>query len=84
MKVVSLSEAKDGLSSYVEEAQHATVLVTKHGKPAALLIGVEGEDFEDLMTQADPEFWKMIRERRKYPGEALPTSEMRARIASRK
>jgi antitoxin (DNA-binding transcriptional repressor) of toxin-antitoxin stability system len=35
------------------------VLITKHGKPAALIIGVEGEDLEDLLTMANPRFWEM-------------------------
>ena len=53
MKVVALGEAKNQLSAYVETSQHDRVLVTRHGKPAALIIGVEGEAFEDLMTRSD-------------------------------
>ena len=65
MKVVALGEAKYSLSAYVDDAQHDRVLVTRHGRPAALIIGVEGEDFEDLMTRSDPKFWNMIEARRK-------------------
>ena len=67
MKVVALAEVKNSLSRYVDQAQHARVLVTRHGKPAALIIGVEGENFEDLMTRSDPEFWRMIELRRQEP-----------------
>ena len=49
MKVAALGHAKNSLSAYVDHAQHERVLVTRHGKPAALIIGVEGEDFEDLI-----------------------------------
>ena len=65
MKVAALGHAKNSLSAYVDHAQHERVLVTRHGKPAALIIGVEGEDFEDSMTRSDPEFWQMIEARRK-------------------
>jgi antitoxin (DNA-binding transcriptional repressor) of toxin-antitoxin stability system len=55
------------------------VLVTRHGKPAALIIGVEGEDFEDLMTRSDPKFWQMIEARRKA-SKTISAGEMRKRL----
>jgi prevent-host-death family protein len=79
MKVVALGKAKNELSAYVEEAQRDRVLVTRHGKPAALIIGVEGEDFEDLMTRSDPEFWQMIEARRKT-SKTISAGEMRKRL----
>jgi len=41
------------------------VLITKHGRPAALVIGVEGQDIETVLLSQDPSFWKLIEERRK-------------------
>lgn len=79
MKVVALGQAKNELSAYVDHAQHERVLVTRHGKPAVLMIGVEGEDFEDLMTRADPEFWQMIEARRKA-SKTVSAGEMRTRL----
>jgi prevent-host-death family protein len=79
MKVVALGEAKNSLSAYVDDAQHDRVLVTRHGKPAALIIGVEGEDFEGLMTRSDPKFWQMIEARRKA-SKTISASEMRKRL----
>ena len=79
MKVVALGEAKNSLSAYVEDAQHDRVLVTRHGKPAALIIGVEGEEFEDLMTRSDPRFWQMIESRRKA-SKTFSAAEMRRRL----
>ena len=52
---------------------------TSHGKPAALIIGVESEDFEDLMTRFDPKFWNMIEARRKA-SKTLSADEMRKRL----
>ncbi len=79
MKVVALGEAKNSLSAYVDDAQHDRVLVTRHGKPAALIIGVGGEEFEDLMTRSDPDFWQMIEARRKA-SKTISASQMRRRL----
>jgi len=83
MKVVALGRAKNALSAYVDQAQHERVLVTRHGKPAVLIIGVEGEDFQDLMTRSDPEFWQMIEGRRKA-SKTVSAVEMRTRLGLRK
>jgi prevent-host-death family protein len=79
MKVVALGKVKNELSAYVEEAQRDRVLVTRHGRPAALIIGVEGEDFEDLMTRSDSEFWQTIEARRRA-SKTIPADEMRKRL----
>lgn len=79
MKVVALGKAKNEFSTYVEEAQHDRVLVTRHGRPAALIIGVAGESIEDLMTRSDPEFWDMIESRRKA-AKTISADEMRRRL----
>ena len=78
MKVVALGQAKNELSAYVDQAQSDRVLVTRHGRPA-VIIGVEGEDFEDLMTRSDPKFWQMNEARRKA-AKTVSTEEMRRRL----
>ena len=67
MKTVGIREAKASLSAYVARAQRERVLIMKHGKPAALVIGVEGQDLEDVLLAHDPGFWKLIHERRQQP-----------------
>jgi prevent-host-death family protein len=79
MKIVPLAEAKNELSAYVDKAQGDQVLITRHGKPAVLMIGVEGEDLEDLMTRADPHFWQMIAERRQT-SKTISEGELRKRL----
>lgn len=64
MKVAPLAEVKTQLSAYLERAQHERLLITRHGRPVALVIGVAGESLEDLLTSADPELWRMIAARR--------------------
>jgi len=41
MKRVPLSEVKDDLSRYVQLAAREEIVVTRHGRPAAVLIGFE-------------------------------------------
>jgi prevent-host-death family protein len=78
MKTVALREAKQSLSGFVAHAQRERVLITKHGKPAALVIGVEGQDIEDVLLSQDPDFWKLIEARRHQP--TLSMAEVRARL----
>lgn len=59
-------------------AQRERVLITKHGKPAALVIGVEGQALEDVLLAQDPEFWKLVEERRKQP--TLSLADVRAKL----
>ena len=43
------------------------MVVTRSGKPAALLLGVEGKDWETVALESSPEFWKLIEARRAEP-----------------
>ena len=54
MKTVSLSEAKDHLSGLVDEAEstHEIVTITKHGRPAAVLMAAD-----DLESLHETLFW---------------------------
>ena len=45
---MSLREAKSRLSEAVSASQGSYVLVTRHGKPAALIVGVDGVDVLDV------------------------------------
>ena len=44
IKTVPLSEVKDDLSRYLREAAKKEVVITRHGKPAGILIGFDSED----------------------------------------
>jgi prevent-host-death family protein len=81
MKVVALRKARQDFSATVDAAQRERILITRYGKPAALLIGVEGEEFEDVMLSANPRFWGMIEASRKDPNR-IPLSEIRKRFST--
>ena len=44
MKKVALSEAKDDLSRILRQAEKEEVIITRHSKPAGVLIGFKSED----------------------------------------
>ena len=44
MKKVALAEIKDHLSKFLHDAEREEILITRHGKPASVLVGLESED----------------------------------------
>ncbi len=62
---VALSEAKDDLSRYLRLAEKEEVIITRHGKPAGVLIGFETEDdWFDYRLENDPRFLQRIEKAR--------------------
>jgi prevent-host-death family protein len=65
VKQVSLSEIKDDLSRYLREAERQEIIITRHGKPAGILIGFESEDdWFEYRLEHDPRFLRRIGEAR--------------------
>jgi prevent-host-death family protein len=65
MKKVKLSEVKDRFSEYLRMAEDEEVIVTRHGKPAGLLVGFATEDdWIDYRLEHDPQFVRRIAEAR--------------------
>ena len=65
MKEVTLSELKDDLSRYLREAEQEPVVITRHGKPAGVLIGFESEDdWFDYRLENDPPFLARVEKAR--------------------
>lgn len=66
MKEVPLSEVKDDLSRFLREAEKQEIVITRHGKPAGVLIGFESEDdWFDYKLENDPRFLERIEQARK-------------------
>jgi prevent-host-death family protein len=66
VKEVSLSEIKDNLSRYLREAETQEIVITRHGKPAGVLIGFESEeDWVEYRLEHDARFLRRIDEVRK-------------------
>jgi prevent-host-death family protein len=65
VKEVPLSEVKDDLSRYLREAETHEIVITRHGKPAGVLIGFESEeDWFDYRLEHDPRFLDRIEQAR--------------------
>ena len=61
MKKVALSEAKDDLSRILRQAEKEEVIITRHGKPAGVLIGFKSEDdWFEYRLQNDARFLSRI------------------------
>jgi prevent-host-death family protein len=61
VKEVPLSEIKDDLSRYLREAETQEIVITRHGKPAGILIGFESEeDWFEYRLENDPRFLRRI------------------------
>jgi prevent-host-death family protein len=57
VKRVPLSEIKDDLSRYLHEAEKREIVITRHGKPAGVLIGFASEDeWFEYRLENDPRF----------------------------
>lgn len=78
MKTVTVRDLQKKIKECIDEAQGDRVVITRRGKPAAVLVGVEGEDWESVILETDPTFWKLVQARRKQP--TLSLEELKARL----
>ena len=65
MRAVALARIKDDLSKYLRLAADGEILITRHGRPAGVLIGFESdEDWFDYRLEHHPEFLRRVAEAR--------------------
>ncbi len=65
VREVPLSEIKDDLSRYLREAEKREIVITRHGKPAGVLIGFESEEeWFEYRLENDPRFLRRIEQAR--------------------
>ena len=66
VKKVPLSEVKDDLSKFLRLAEKQQIVITRHGKPAGVLIGFESEDdWFDFRLEHDPRFLERVESARR-------------------
>lgn len=66
MREIPLSEVKDDLSHLLREATKGDIVITRHGKPAGVLIGFASEDdWFEYRLENDPRFLRRIEQARK-------------------
>src|SRR6266508_2867260 len=65
VRQAALAEVKDDLSRFLRLAESEDILITRHGKPAGVLIGFKTEDdWFDYRLEHHPEFLRRVAEAR--------------------
>lgn len=65
MKIAPLAEVKDRFSAYIDESRESPVVVTRNGRPVAMLIAIEDEDdLDSLLLVHNPRFLQLLEEAR--------------------
>ena len=65
MKTITVRELQKSIKEAVDSAQEDRVIVTRRGEPAAVLVGVEGKDWETVVLETSSTFWDLIERRRR-------------------
>lgn len=63
MKIASVKEVKDNFSQFLKEAVHEDVVITKNGRPTAILHHLGDDKLEDYLLEHDPKFKQKIEKR---------------------
>ena len=61
MKRATVQDLQTRANELVAKSQRDRVVITRQGKPAAVLVGVSKLDWESVVLQTDPKFSKLIR-----------------------
>jgi prevent-host-death family protein len=76
---VGLARVKDDLSKYLRLAAEEEIIITRHGRPAGVLIGFASEDqWLDYRLEHHPEFLRRIAQARAAlrEGQGIPLEDV--------
>jgi len=79
MKTVTVRDLQKSVRECVDIAQDDRVVITRHGRPAAVLVGIEGQEWEDVVLQTSASFWQLIEKRRQEA--TISLEQMKAKFA---
>jgi antitoxin (DNA-binding transcriptional repressor) of toxin-antitoxin stability system len=84
VKTLEIDQAT--LDGCVNSARTERVILTRDGRPVALVVGIEGMDEEQIQLGASDKFWKLMRVRRKEKpiSRAALERRIKSRTASRR
>ncbi len=80
MKRIGLEQTT--LDSWISEAQQERIIITRKGKPVALMVGVTGLDEEQLELGSSEKFWTLIEARCQQ--KTLSRAELEEKISTGK
>ena len=85
MKTVEVSKATLPFSDYTKEAKKEPVVITKEGRPVAVLVSIPNADIETVSLSNSPRFIALIeRSRARQESEGgISSDEMRRRLLGR-
>lgn len=85
MKIAPLAEVKNHFSAYIDESRESPIIVTRNGKPVAMLVAIaEEDDLDTLLLTHNPRFVALLeaaQQRVKASG-GVPLAEFRQRLAA--
>jgi prevent-host-death family protein len=87
MKIASLTEAKTHFSAYVKASAQGPVIVTRNGKPVAVLVAVnDEEELERLLMAHSPRLQALLNATRQriQAGEGIPSEQFWAEVEANK
>lgn len=65
VQAVALAQVKDDLSKYLRLAEQEEIVITRHGRPAGVLIGfASDDDWFEYRLEHHPEFLRRVAEAR--------------------
>jgi prevent-host-death family protein len=69
MRQVALAEVKNDLSRFLRLAESQEIVITRHGKPAGVLVGFQSEeDWFEYRLEHHPEFLRRVAQAREALG----------------
>jgi prevent-host-death family protein len=87
MKIASVADVKARFSAFLRASKSGPVVVTRNGKPAAVLLSVDDEDeIERLALAYSPKFQKMLSLARQQiqEGRGIPHEDFWREVEDRK
>ncbi len=82
MKTATIREVKAKLSEYVELAKTDVVVITRHGRAAAVLQAIDPDDLEEVLYETSDRFRLLIESRRASVGRRLVPLERAAKASA--
>jgi len=61
--IASVKDVKDNLSRYLKNAEKGDVVITKNGRPTAVLHHLGEDELEDYLLEHDPRFRQKVERR---------------------
>jgi prevent-host-death family protein len=83
MKMATIREVKAKLSEYVELARQDVIVITRHGRAAAVLQAIDPDDLEEVLYETSERFRSLITSRRQAARRQMVPLSKVARPAAR-